>query len=195
MVDLEPNDPRPIYSIRIADAEETALLRQELDLEPLRSEGTTLYFFAAEGLNDRLRNLGYQPAQGNPYQVFRRVVRIDRRGTEEDLLAAGIRLINREETHWVVEGPLANLRVLAKSGYRLNDLGRNEPLPREVEITLESIEELAQVTAFHVDVYSVKKREQGITVYAGAFDHQIDQLREAGFSVERISTIEKGDKQ
>lgn len=194
MIDLEPDDPRPVYSVEVADADEAALLEQQLGVEPVRQIGTMLYFFDAEGLGEQLRDFGYQPERANSYQVFRRVVRVDRLGYEEQLLAAGVRLINREEEYWVIDGALANLRSLERAGYRLRPLGRDEPLPREVRIRLEEAGQLQQVVAIHVDVFNVEESDAGIFVYGGAFDHQIDQLREAGFEVERISTVgEKGD--
>ncbi|MFQ6007080.1 MAG: hypothetical protein ACE5OQ_16440 [Woeseia sp.] len=191
-MDLEPKDPRQIYSVQVADAMEAALLQQPLKLEPIAREGSTLYFFDAPGLNDRLRTFGYEPIAANPYEVYRRVVRVERRGSEQELIAAGIRIINREKTHWVVEGSLANLRMLERSGYRLSPLPRNEPRPREVRIRAKSKADVAKIGALHIDIYSVVEVKEGFEVYAGAFDYQIDRLREKGFTVQRISTVKQG---
>ncbi len=186
-VSLEPPDSRPVATIEVADAVEVALLVQKLKLEPVRTEGTRLYFYDAPGLSERLRSLSYEPTRVNPYDVFRRVVRISRRGTEEDLRKSGILLINREETHWVVQASLANLRALERSGYQLSELGPNEPRPREVRIRVKSRDEVQRINSLHVDIFTVTPLERGFVVHGGAFDYQLDQLREQGFEVQLIT--------
>lgn len=186
-VRLEPPDTRPVWSVEVADAAEAGLLTQELKLQPLRQEGATLYFYNAEGLPERLREMGYEPAQANPYDVYRRVVRVARRGSEEELQRYGVQLINREERHWVVEGPLASLRALARGGYRLDLISADEPRPREVRIRVRSRADVQRINGLHVDIFSVSDQvgTQSTTteVHGAAFDHQIDKLRELGFEV------------
>jgi len=195
-VNLEPNDPRPILSLEVGDSDEAALLVQELDLEPVRMEGSTLYFFENDDQLNRLKELGYELRQQNSYEVFRRVVRIDRTVPEEELRASGIRVINREENYLVVEGSLAKLRALERAGSSMVAVGGHEPRPRQVRITAESMDDVAEIGAMAVDIYSVERadrakpdraeqyRDGEIVVLAGAFDYQIDQLTAAGYSVE-----------
>lgn len=185
-VKLEPEEKRPILSVQIADASEAALLEQEIEVELLRTDGSTLYLVEVEGLAERLRAFGYEPQAANPYEVFRRVVRVERRGSERELLAAGVRLINREEAYWVVEAPLSSLRVLEARGLRMSSLSGEEPRPREVRIRARSREDIQRVAALHVDIYSVDDSYEILTIYAGAFDYQIDALEEQGFEVERV---------
>ena len=77
-VNLEPNDPRPILSVQVADADEATLLVQKLGLEVVRMEGLTVFFFEDANQLPHLVDLGYDLKRQNAYDVFRRVVRIDR---------------------------------------------------------------------------------------------------------------------
>jgi len=188
-VNLTPNDPRPIYGVTVADADEVALLQQQLKLEPVTAKNTTLYFFAAPGLVEKLVELGYAPAQEAPYRVFERVVRVNKKGAETELLKTGVELINRERDYWVVRGSLAQLTAIQRIGYRITNVDGDEPRPREIKVAVHSLEDVRAVYALHVDVFTVQELKEGYLVYGGAFDRQIDRMREKGFEVELISTI------
>ncbi len=190
--DLTPKDRRPVYSVQVGDADEAALLAQELELEMLRQEGSTLYFFDEPALRKKLGSLGYTPERADPYQVFHGVVRMERRGSEKDLATFGVRLINREDEYWIVEAPLATLRALQRSGYRLASLEPTEPRPRQVRVWLERPEDAQRVADLQVDIYSVGKERGRHVLYGGAFDCQIDRLKEEGFEVERVSSKPRG---
>jgi len=195
IVPLEPPDSRAVWSIEVADAAEAGLLEQELQLQLVRQEGTKLYFYATENLRGRLQELGYEPAEANPFEVFRRVVLVERRGAEESLRGYGVQVINREERHWVVEASLANLRALARAGYRLLPLGAHDPRPRLVLIRVGKDEEVQRVNELHVDIFSVSRPGgatvggQGLVICGAAFDNQIDRLRQEGFEVELTSDV------
>lgn len=195
-VDLEPNDPRPILSLQVADADEAMLLVQQLDLDVVRMDGLTVYFFEDADQVPQLIELGYELEQQDPYKVFRRVVRIERTAPETSLVASGIKIINREDDYIVVEGEIGQLRALQRSGLQIVGISGHEPRPREIRVIVTSTADVAQIGAMHVDIYSAKPEigkpvdpdaEDGgprIVVYGGAFDYQIDQLRDAGYDVE-----------
>lgn len=205
-VDLTLNDSRPIYSISVEDGAEVALLKQQLKLEPIYTKGLTLYFIETEGIIKRLQELGYAPVRADAYQVFKRVVRVHKKGLEDELMVSedelkvredaltktGVKLINREQNYWVVSGNLSQLSTLERSGYRITKAGTHELRPREVRILVKSREDVAWVGSIHIDIYSVKETESGIFVYGGAFDNQIDQIRNKNFKVDKISTVEEG---
>ena len=194
-VDLTPNDPRPIYNITVADSDEVELLQQQMKLEPVYARNATLYYFEAPGLVEQLKEVGYAPAQADPYGVFQRVVRVKKKGAEEELLRTGVEFINRERNYWVVRGTLAQLTAIQRIGYRITNVREDEPRPREVKVAVQSLEDVRVIYALHVDVFTVRELKKGYIVYGGAFDHQIDRMREKGFKVELISTIrEEGKK-
>jgi len=191
-VDLAPNDSRPVYSITIADGNELALLKQQLKIEPVYARGKTLYFLKDEVLIEKLEALGYRPVKENPYDVYERIVRVKRRGKEEELMKTGVRLINRENSYWIVRGNLEQLKILQRLGYRINRISQEEPRPREVRILVKQKEDVAWVAAIHVDIYTVIREDRGFAIYAGALDYQIDKLREREYEVEIINTVKQG---
>lgn len=193
----------------MADAAEVALLVQEVELEPVRREGSSLIYVRDERVEARLEELGYEPLPVNPHDTYRRVVRVDRRGDEDALPAAGVRLINREKDHWVVEGSLAALRGLQAAGYRLRPLAA-ELRPREIRVLVAGPDDVRRIAAMDVDVFNVDPVERpsdpsdedatyerqeagrGYVLYGTAYDAQIDQLEAAGFEVERVDTTPQG---
>jgi hypothetical protein len=189
---LSPRETRPISSIAIGDANEVSLLVQELSLKTLRADGGRLYFVTNDRLTQRLRELGYAPEPADIMQVERRTVRVYRRGEEAEMLRSGVALINREAEYWIVTGTLRQVTFLRAAGYRVTALGSNEPLPREIRIRLPAGGSTLVLGAFELDIYSVYRSRSGVEVTAGAFDAQIDALRAAGYSVERISTVPSG---
>jgi hypothetical protein len=175
--------------VTVEDESEAALLTQELDLERVRLEGTTLHFVGTPALLDRLRATGYSPVPSDRLEVERRVVRVYRRGEESAVLETGVRLVNRERDYLVVDGTLQQLQLLRRLGYRLTAVGLNEPRPREVRILVRSQDDVQRVNELHVDIYSVQQTPNGVVISAGAFDGQIDALRAVGYQVERVSTV------
>lgn len=193
-VDLTPNDPRRIFSIIVEDDAEVALLKQQLELEPLDIQNSTLFFYEAPGLNERLLEIGYKPAQENPYQVFQRVVRIAKNGKEQELVKTGVQLINRENSYWIVRGSLAQLIALERIGYRLTTINQHEPRPREIKITAESLDDVAWLNKLQLDIFTVQESKSGYIVYGGGFDYQIDRIRDKGLKFELVDTVGQGAK-
>lgn len=193
-VDLTPNDKRPVYRIFVEDGSEVAILKQQLKIEPIYVRGKTLYFLESEEVIKKLEELGYRPVKENPYEVYERVVRVIRKGKEEELLKTGVKLINREKKYWIARGNLEQLKILKRLGYRISKITPMEPRPREVCIYVTQPKDIAWVGSIHIDIYNVQRTESGFLIYGGAFDYQIDQVRDNNFKVEIISTIKKGGK-
>lgn len=195
-VNLEPDDPRPIVSVAVADADEAALLVQKFGLEVVRMDASSVNFFADADVLGQLRDFGYSTKPRNSNDVFQRVVRMDRSIPEAELLAEGVRIINREKRYLIVAGSIGKLKALIRRGAQISAISDQEPRPRQIRIVVERTADVAKIGAMQIDIYSAKAQaakptdiEQGgqkanIVVYGGAFDDQIDQLRKAGYAVE-----------
>lgn len=188
-VELTPPDPRPVLTVNVADADEAMLLEQELDLEVVAVREGRLFFFDAPDLRERLVALGYDPRLTDPYRVFHQIVRVARRGELETLQAVGVRLLNREPDYWVVRGTLAQIRALERLGYRIGAIEEGEPRPREVRIRVASRADVDAVVALGVDVFGYKRLDDEIILTGTAFDGQIDELRDRGFTVEVLRKL------
>jgi hypothetical protein len=180
----------------VPDADEAELLVQQLGLEVVRIDGHTVYFFEDPSQMPRLTAMGYDVKPQNPHDVFRRVVRIDRSVAEKELNAMGVRVINREDRFLIVDATIGQLRALVRGGSQITAVSGHEPRPRQVRIVVSSTDDVRKIGAMGVDIYSAKpepsekpepgqaERELKIVIYGGAFDYQIDQLKEAGYGVE-----------
>jgi hypothetical protein len=187
--DIAPRDKARWIAVTIDDAAEAGLIQQQLKATVVRVDGNRLYLVDRPGLQERLATAGYEPAMVDRQEAETRVVRVPRRGDEKALLQSGVHLINREDRYWIVRGTLRQLALLQRLGFQIAPLGPDEPRPREVRISVRSRDDVARVAATHVDIYSVRQEKDGIVIYAGAFDSQIDSLQAAGYRVERRPTI------
>lgn len=185
-VSLEPPD-RPILSVTVGDTIEAALIQQQLQVEPVRVEGNTFYFYERPDLRARLEALGYEPARANPHEVTRRVVRLSLGGAapREDVRRFGVRVINRERDYWVVTASVASLRTLVEAGYSIAAVRDPEPRPREVRVYPTSRQELERLGGL-MDIFAALETREGFVVEGAAFDEQIDELRALGFRVELV---------
>jgi hypothetical protein len=141
-----------------------------------------MYFAADEGQLRQLRALGYQVTQADPEAVDIRVLRVERRGSEENLRENGVIVVTREPTYWIVSGTLAQLRRLVAAGYRLENLAPGEPRPRRIQIVVTSRDDVQRVANMEVDIFSVADTSGRYTILGAALDMQLDRLRAAGFT-------------
>jgi hypothetical protein len=180
-------EKKKLFRIEVEDAIEAELITQQLKIKPQLLEGHSFYYCGGERTNKLLDDYGYDPVQADPEEVFSRVVRIARKGNEEDLRNLGITLVLREREFWVVRATLRQLRVLQKLGYAIKEIGREDPRPRQVRVTVRSMAQVEQAGKLGIDIYSVARAEKGrdaIYIYGGAFDYAIDELEKHGFRVE-----------
>jgi len=176
----------PRYAIATDDPDEIALLTQQLKLTHVTATRGTIYFEADAGQLSRLRELGYQITQADPEAVDFRVLRVRRRGTEEELREQGITIIAREKTYWVVSGKLGQLRRLVAAGYVLQPIAPDEPRPRLIRIVVASQDDVQRVANYQVDIFTVADSAGRFTINGAALDMQIDRLRAAGFTVVQL---------
>ncbi|HKW33364.1 MAG TPA: hypothetical protein VJN92_10200 [Candidatus Acidoferrum sp.] len=175
------------FRIDVEDATEAGLVEQQLKIKPALVRDRLFYYYGNEEINELLRRYGYEPVRMNPEDVQTRVVRVIHRGEEEDLSKAGVTILLREREYWIVRATLTQLRLLGRLAYQVEDLGRREPRPRQVRIVVSSREQVAEVGAHRVDIYSAAKSERGYVILGGAFDDSIDEMRAAGFRVEILA--------
>jgi hypothetical protein len=173
----------PRYAVAVADPDEIALLQQQFQLRRPVADRGTLYFEADSTTLGRLRELGYQVTQVDPEVVDSRVVRVIRRGGEEQLRQYGAILISREERYWIVSARLGQLRRMAREGYRLEPIGPAEPRPRVIVVDVATRDDVQRVANLQVDIFGVADSAGRFIIRGGALDMQIDRLREAGFAV------------
>jgi len=180
---LPPPSTTPRYAIAIDDADEIALLTQQVKLRQVMVARGTLYFAADDGQLRRLRELGYQVERVDPEGVDIRVLRVRRSGSEDNMRESGIVVVTREPTYWIVSGTLAQLRRLVAAGYRLEALAPGEPRPRWIRLVVGSQTDVQRVANLDVDIFSVADTAGRYTILGAALDMQIDRLRQAGFTV------------
>lgn len=190
---LDPLETRPVYSVEVQDTDEAMLLHQQLGLQIYNMEGPIVYFFGTTpSLLDSLKEYGYTPKRTTPSEVQYRVVKVLKKGDEQDLIKVGVQLINREETYWVVRGSLMQLQLLQARGFSITGPD-GEPRPREVQVLVKSRADIQRVADLGVDILSVEDaKERGILIYLGAFDYQIDLLRQNNFQVVTVKPYPKG---
>jgi hypothetical protein len=174
----------PRYAIAIDDPDEIALLQQQLKLGGVNATRGVMYFDADGAQLGRLRELGYEVTQVDPEAVGYRVVRVLRRGSEEDLRTRGLTVIAREKPYWIVSGSLSQLRQLVADGYRLRAIASNEPRPRLIRILVSSSDDVQRIANYQVDIFAVRDTTgRRFAVEGAALDMVIDRLRAAGFTV------------
>jgi len=175
------------FRIDVEDATEAGLVEQQLKIKPALVRDHSLFYYGNEETNELLRRYGYGPVRMNPEDVLTRVVRVIHKGDEEDLSKAGVTILLREHEYWIVRATLTQVRLLGRLGYQVEELGRREPRPRQVRIVVSRREQVAEVGAHRVDIYSAAKSERDYVILGGAFDDSIDELRAAGFRVEILA--------
>lgn len=173
----------PRYAVITGDPDEIALLTERLKLRQVSVARGSMYFAADDGQLRQLRELGYQVTRADPEMVDSRVLRVQRRGSEESLRESGVIVVTREPRYWIVSGTLAQLRRLVANGYRLEALAPGEPRPRWIRIVVPSAADLQRVANLDVDIFSVADTAGRYTILGAAQDMHVDRLREAGFTV------------
>src|SRR6266446_5276350 len=110
-------EKKKLFRIEVEDAIEAELITQQLKIKPQLVEGHSFYYCGDERTNKVLGGYGYDPVSADPGEVFSRVVRIARKGNEEDLRDLGVTLVLREQEFWIVRATFRQLHALQKLGY------------------------------------------------------------------------------
>ncbi|MGF1543598.1 MAG: hypothetical protein ACFB00_03695 [Parvularculaceae bacterium] len=183
-MDLAPDD-RPTLRVDVADADEAAILRQELGVEIVdaRMGGAVVVANAAQAA--ALKDLGYQLSENDPYKSELRLVRLLRNGRDEpDFAALGLKLYNREAGYWTVSGDLASVRAAVAAGWSIEAVSSDEPRPRSIRVALPDKSALDAVYAVGFDVWAVYPAEPPKTIYRP--DRDLGEFEVAGARERRI---------
>ena len=182
------DDNQSLYRIAIEDPNEAGLIEQQLKLKPVLVESGSFYYHGDGKVNELLRGYGYVPRPVNREVVLTRLVKVSRKkGSEEDLTRAGVTIVLRERNYWIARATLAQVQLLERLGFAMEKLGHRELHPRQIRIAVARREQIAEVGALRVDIYSTTKSEKEYVIRGAAFDDSIDELKAAGFKVEILT--------
>lgn len=175
-----------MYALRVDDATEVDLLKQQLKLDIIRTEGNTLFFHTSGDAQLRqLEGMGYGRAEPrNAEDVYQLYGKIPGKYNEQEIISNGVSVVNREKDHVIVYGPISRLKALKARGYKL--LVPGDFRPREIRATVNTQADVQWVYNLGVDIFTAEKDSSGKGGYiirGGAYDRQIDSIRKRSFPV------------
>ena len=185
-VNLESTDTRKIYHTLVGDSNEAQLLQQQMGIEITSSTGKEIWFYSSdEKIVGKMNGLGYKVDEARSEDHHFKYVEVDP-SQERELKQFGIGLVNREKDYLLVRGSLDALRRWKASGKEIFAL-RQEPRPREIELSVGSQPEVQKVYDWGVDIFSAVKDSSGhFKISGSAFDFQIDSMQAAKYAVKII---------
>ena len=187
---LKPPSERPVYSVKVDDAAEIDLLRQQLHLDILKVEMHDVYFYAdSKEILKQLTDMGYgEPQSRNADETYMLYGKVVGKYNEEEIKRSSVAVLNREKDHLVVYGSLANLKKLKTLGYVLVKPDY-ELRPREIEVTVKDQPEVQRINDMGVDIFTaVRDSGGGFTIHGSAFDLQIDSIKDMNYTVKIIKS-------
>jgi bisphosphoglycerate-dependent phosphoglycerate mutase len=81
-IQTPPTDAKKLYRIEVEDADEAALIEQELKLKPALVRSRSFYYYGDEQINRRLAEFEYHPSAVDPDEIFTRAVRVAEKADE-----------------------------------------------------------------------------------------------------------------
>jgi hypothetical protein len=177
-------DGRKLYRIEVEDEDEAMLIQQELKLQPALVRGQSFYYYGDEQINKKLAEFDYHASAVDPDEIFTRVVRIVGKAEETALRDVGATVILRERGYLIIRATPKQLRILSRLGYKIEELGAEEPQPRRVRLVVSTAAQVAEVGSLRVNIDTVQKGKGGNVILGDAFDDVIDELRAQGFKVQ-----------
>ena len=187
-VNLNPNNPQPVFSVEIGDMEEARILEQEMKLEILRIDQNRLYFLQPDAnILDSLKEYGYALKKADKMKMYFRVVQIhkDTIVKKEELFKKyGVQFINEEKDYYIIRGDLAQLKNMKRHKIKLIRLSE-EVKPRVVSIYVPSKSDIQKVSELQVDIFIAELQDDSTYVIHGqAFDYQIEAIRNNDYTVQ-----------
>ena len=187
---LKATSDKKVYSIKVEDATEIDLLRQQLHLDIVKVGAQEVYFRTDnESVLKQLSDMGYGTAKSQALDdVYMLYGKVAGKYSEEEIVKNGLSIINREKDHVIVYGSISKLKALKAAGYKILELG-DELRPREVEITVGTQPDIQKLYNLGVDIFSAIKDstgKSGFIIRGSAFDSQIDSIKKMNFSVKII---------
>jgi len=177
---------RQLYQIKVKDAIEAGLIKQEIGLVPERFQNGEFYYYGDRELNNRLREFGYEPAETDPNELIHKYIIVKVKDPKIELQKAGLRVLRHRDQDWIVQATPKQIRFLEKAGYTIiKDVPGEEIRPRQVKIYLGNKQDLREVAPFLDDYYNISYNEKrGLYVVTGAaWEDMIGELRKKGYSV------------
>ena len=182
---LTPASEQQVYALRIEDATEVDLLRQQIKLDIIRAQRDTVFFHAGDEQLKRLEGMGYGRAEPrNAEDVYELFGKIQGKYNEQEIIRNGVSVVNREKDHVIVYGPISRLKALKARGYKL--LVPGDFRPREIRTTVNTQPDVQRVYNLGVDIFTVEKDSSGKGGYiirGSAYDRQIDSIRKMNFPI------------
>jgi hypothetical protein len=175
-----------LYQIKVKDAIEAGLVKQEIGLVPERFYGGTFYYYGDREINNRLREFGYEPTVADPNELTHQYILVAVKDPKVEMQKAGLRVLRRRDQDWIVQATPQQIRFLEKAGYTIiKEVPGEEIRPRQVKIYLGNKEDFREVAPYLDDYYNISHDEKrGLYVVTGAaWEDMIGELREKGYSV------------
>ena len=187
-VDLKPNDPRPVYAVRIGDNEEAEILQQEMNLEILQIANNQLYFLEPNAtVMNSMKAIGYVIQKADPMQTYYRIVKVSKDSaiTKDELVKQyDVQFINEEKDHYIFRGDLSQLKKMEDQGIELRKL-TEEVRPRIVSIRVPGVADVQKVSEIQVDIFSAEiQADSSYIIHGQAFDYQIELMRDKNYTVQ-----------
>lgn len=183
---LRPASDQKVYALRVEDATEVDLLKQQVKLDVIRTQNDTVFFHVTgEDQLRRLEGMGYGKVEPrNPEDVYELFGKISGKYNEQEIIRNGVVVVNREKDHVIVYGPISRLKALNAQGYKL--LVPGDFRPREIRTTVNTQPDVQRIYNLGVDIFTVEKDSSGKGGYiirGSAYDRQIDSIRKMNFPV------------
>ncbi len=181
-----PSDSK-VYSIKVEDATEIDLLRQQLRLDIIKAADSSVYFHAeSAAMLKQLSEMGYgNPQMHFPDDVYMLYGKVVGKYTEEEIVRNGVSIINREKDHVIVYGTITKLKTLKALGYKFF-VPEYEIRPREIEVVVNTQPDIQKIYNLGVDIFTTIKDSTGkggFIIRGSAFDRQIDSIKKMNFPV------------
>jgi hypothetical protein len=187
---LRPPSDRAVYSIKVDDATEIDLLRQQVHLDILKVQASDVYFYADnQDILKQLTSLGYgEPQSRSLDDVYMLYGKVSGNYDEKEIRRLGVIVVNKEKDHLIVYGSLGRLKEVKKLGYDLLQ-SDYEVRPREIEVKVKAQPDVQRIYDLGVDIFTaVKDSSGGFTIYGSAFDFQIDSINKMNYEVKIIKS-------
>lgn len=178
---------KKLYELHVEDADEAGLIEQRFKIKFVTAVGRILYYYGDEQLNIKLKELGFEPTEADPKDVFRRIVKLTGFISKKALKKANVKILLDEGCHWIVQATANQLKALSGKGARVKKVIVDRIRPRRVEIYITKRDQTRGIAPFMNDFYSVDHVSEGQYVIHGtAWDDGIEAIRAKGFKVKII---------
>jgi hypothetical protein len=75
---------------------------------------------------------------------------------------------------------------LKRLNYRVAELGKDEPRPRQIRVLIDKLEDVGKVAPLLADIFNEEPAGKRFAVYGAAWDDMIDELKARGYAIEPL---------